>query len=81
MATTTNRIGELCVGADWACAHGDLEALQFVATELATNVVEPLQHDLIALADACLHDPDRAVERWVRFKERFDDRSRWKCLH
>lgn len=76
MATTTvpsfsHRIGELCVGGDWACAHGDLEALGFVARELASSAAEPLHHDLLVLADECYADPNHAVASWVQLKERF----------
>lgn len=58
-------IGALCVGADWACAHGDLAGLRHVARELAAHVPEPLRGKLLEIARACLVDPDRAAARWA----------------
>jgi hypothetical protein len=69
--TSTNHIiGELRVGGDWACAHGDLDALCHVARRLAEHAREPLHSELIALATACHRDPDHAVVIWTRLKER-----------
>lgn len=75
MATTTtasnaHRIGQLCVGGDWACAHGDIAALRFVARELAISARDPLHRDLLALAETCREDPDLAVEQWSQLKRR-----------
>lgn len=72
-ATLTRRkvhaIGKLCVGGDWACAHGDLSALRDVALKLAASVAEPLHCYLVQLAEACYYDPFRAVELWNRLKD------------
>jgi hypothetical protein len=65
----TLTIGALCVGGDWACAHGDLSALRHVAECLADYVDEPLHCELMELADACYCDPDRACASWSRVKE------------
>jgi len=67
---TTRAIGELCVGGDWACTNGDLEALGDVARRLAEHTCEPLHCELVALADACRSDPDRAAATWLTLKER-----------
>ena len=81
MATTSTappspyRVGHLCVGADWACAHGDLAALRYVAQRLADEASEPLHGELLALADACYADPDHAVEAWTRVKDQLFGRS------
>ena len=61
-------IGKLCIGGDWACAHGDLSALRYVAQCLAVHAREPLHCELLDLAETCSFDPDRAVERWVLLK-------------
>ncbi|MBZ0238440.1 MAG: hypothetical protein K8M05_39370 [Deltaproteobacteria bacterium] len=61
-------IGELCIGGDWACAHGDLGALRNVARALADRLDEPLHRALVDLADACAHDPDRATSAWWELK-------------
>lgn len=61
-------IGELCVGGDWACAHGDLEGLRDISRRIAIYAREPLHCELAALAEACLCDPDRATAGWVRIK-------------
>lgn len=73
MGTVTSRnhqIGELCTGGDWACAHGDVEALQFVVAQLAEYIREPLHCEVIALAEACASDPERATELWGKLKEK-----------
>lgn len=61
-------LGELCVGGDWACSHGDLEALGDVAGRLARYMDEPLRCELITLVEICRCDPDRAVAAWIRLK-------------
>ncbi|MBX3161763.1 MAG: hypothetical protein KF773_37725 [Deltaproteobacteria bacterium] len=61
-------IGELCVGGDWACAHGDFGGLRDVAEQLAERVPEPAHQMLVELADACLADPTRAGELWYELK-------------
>lgn len=63
-------IGKLCMGGDWACAHGDFGALRHIAQRLATAAREPLHCELIALADACLDGEDRAAELWHRLRAR-----------
>lgn len=75
MATTTTpssprRIGQLCVGGDWACSHGDLAGLRFVARELANATTEPLHDALLVLADECYADPNHAIRSWVRIRKR-----------
>lgn len=67
--TTARRIGELCVGGDWACANGDLETLGHIAHELAAYTHEPLHCKLAVLADMCRDDPEQAVAAWMRLKE------------
>jgi hypothetical protein len=72
VATTTStkahQIGELCVGGDWACAHGDLAGLRHVALQLATFANEPMHDTLLELADACTEDPERATALWADVK-------------
>lgn len=65
---TAHAIGELCVGGDWACAHGDLSGLRDVAQRLAVYAPEPLHCELVELASACISDPDRAGVLWNRLK-------------
>lgn len=64
------KIGQLCVGADWACVHGDLVALQHIAEQLAGYASEPLHCDLETLAELCDSDPARAIAEWSQLKER-----------
>jgi hypothetical protein len=61
-------IGKLCMGGDWACAHGDLEALGDIAARLAGYAGEPLHRELVALSSQCRNDPDGATAAWVRLK-------------
>jgi hypothetical protein len=64
----TRTIGKLCVGGDWACANGDLEALGDVAVQLADFTLEPLHHELVALSALCRSDPERVSAAWMRLK-------------
>ncbi len=66
--TTTRTIGQLCGGGDWACAHGDLEALGDVAERLANYTKDPLQDELETLSVLCHSDPKRAAGKWMRLK-------------
>jgi hypothetical protein len=68
-------IGELCVGGDWACAHGDLSALRHISLQLAAQVAEPLHCALTEIADVCYSAPDLAVELWNRLKDRIYRRA------
>ncbi len=63
-------IGKLCVGGDWACAHGDLDALRYVARCLADHTSGALHRELIALAVACYEAPDVAAASWVALRDR-----------
>jgi hypothetical protein len=67
---TRATIGKLCVGGDWACAHGDFGALRHVARQLAGLIAEPTQCELVALEEACLCDLSRAVMLWCEIKTR-----------
>lgn len=60
--------GRLCVTGDWACIHGDLVALEYVALQLAEAAPAALHDELAALAERC-HDPRRATAAWMRIKE------------
>jgi len=64
----SHEVGRLCIGGDWACAHGDLEALRHVAQCLAAFAHEPMHCELFELAEACTYAPDHAVDLWVRIK-------------
>jgi hypothetical protein len=66
---TVNAIGQLCFGGDWACAHGDASGLRHVVQQIAERSAEPLHCALIALADQCCDEPDRAVGDWPAVKE------------
>ena len=67
---TVRTIGQLIVGGDWACSHGDLDALGHVARQLAGHACGRLHEDLLALAAKCQHDPEGATAAWVALKER-----------
>lgn len=66
--SATRTLDELCVGGDWACAHGDVSGLRYIAQQLAACAHEPLHCALMELADACIGDPDRAVQLWSQIK-------------
>jgi hypothetical protein len=67
--TTSRMIGMLCLGGDWACAHGDLAALCNVAGCLAEYTRAPLHQELVALSALCRSDPDQAPATWMRLKD------------
>ncbi len=67
---TARDIGKLCVGGDWACAHGDFAGLRDVVQQLSAYTPEPTHCALVELADACIAEPARAAELWEALKER-----------
>jgi hypothetical protein len=67
---TALTIGKLCFGGDWACAHGDPSGLRYVAQRLAVSSQEPLHCELLALADVCYSDPDRAAVLWTQLRDK-----------
>lgn len=67
-SSNSHSVGELCVGGDWACAHGDIEALGFVARALADRGPPSLRAQLDELAVECRNDPARAAVDWPRIK-------------
>ncbi|HUJ59020.1 MAG TPA: hypothetical protein VLX92_11020 [Kofleriaceae bacterium] len=67
--TRAHAIGELAIGGDWACAHGDFGTLAYLARRLSTYVAEPLHCQLAALAELCRSDPGRAVEQWSHVRD------------
>jgi len=44
-------IGKLCVGGDWACSHGDFEALGDIAVQLADFAREPDVASCVRVSD------------------------------
>jgi hypothetical protein len=65
----TRRIGELCFGGDWACAHGDVSGLRDIASRLSDYAPEPLHCQLQELSDVCRYDPERATALWTALKD------------
>jgi hypothetical protein len=61
-------LGELCVGGDWACAHGDFAALRQVARRLVSCADASLQAKLTELEGSCRRDPARAAALWSQLK-------------
>ena len=60
----------LVFGGDWACAHGDIEALAYIATQLSDRVEPPLRLELRELAHLCNHDHILASRRWPALRDR-----------
>jgi hypothetical protein len=65
----THAISALCVGGEWAMAHGDFAGLRDVARRLEPYVPEVLD-ELHELETACRHDIDHAGEIWVHVERR-----------
>jgi hypothetical protein len=61
----TTTISALCLGGEWACAHGDFAGLRDVARRLEGLVAPPIREELRAVAEACRDDVDRASALWV----------------
>jgi len=62
-------IGQLCVGGDWAWAHGDFGGLRDIVQQLAAYAPEPVHCELVRLAELCLDDLDGAAVLWMRLKD------------
>src|SRR5678816_2045465 len=52
--------GRLCVAGDWACIHGDLVALSYLARRIAETAPPPLHDELAQLAERCEDADQRA---------------------
>ena len=61
-------IEELYFGGDWACAHGDVDALAHIVRALASRADERTRAKLAALEALCRSDPDRAASRWFELR-------------
>ncbi|MBS1118434.1 MAG: hypothetical protein H6Q90_662 [Deltaproteobacteria bacterium] len=70
MTPRESELGQLCRGGDWACVHGDLEALGRIAQDLADCASEPAHCELRALVEQCRRDPEGAADAWTRLKHR-----------
>lgn len=70
-------MGQLCIGGDWACAHGNFETLQFLARSIAELTPEPLRREVADLALRCATDPEHAVEAWVVLTDRVRSLRQW----
>lgn len=57
--------GALLFGGDWACAHGDVEGLGWVAKLLAERLTGPIQLELCVLERLCREDGVLATRRWA----------------
>lgn len=62
-------------GADWAIAHGDVEALAHVTRELSRKVPRQLRGRLAEITELCDDDPDRACAEWSAVREEIVERS------
>jgi hypothetical protein len=54
---------------DWACAHGDLETLRYLARQLAPYMRDQLHDELLELAEYCQEDPELASLEWARLRD------------
>jgi malonyl CoA-acyl carrier protein transacylase len=63
-------IGELCVGADWAVANGDLETLGNLVGRLSELIRDrvTLRAGLLEVERLCRSNSDRAIARWLHLK-------------
>ncbi len=74
-STRPHLIGELCLGGDWACAHGDFAALRDVVERLSELEHEPLHCELRTIAEACAANPDVAAKLWASIRDRLYEGS------
>jgi hypothetical protein len=68
-------ISALCLGGEWAMAHGDFAGLRDVARRLEQYVPEVLD-ELHELETACQKDIEHASEIWVHVERRITSASR-----
>ena len=61
-------IAQLYFGGDWACAHGDVDALAHIARELAARSDERTREKLAELEALCRSDPERASACWFALR-------------
>lgn len=70
---TGHAVGELVLGGDWACAHGDFGTLHFITVKLAQHAKPRLRRRLLDCATACYDNPDRAAAEWATLRTRCFD--------
>jgi hypothetical protein len=63
-------IGRLCLGGDWACANGDLDALGDIAERLVRCSPEAMRGELTGLSACCRGELHQATVAWVKLKSR-----------
>ena len=56
------------MGADWAIAHGDLEALADVTRQLSWQAAGSTRRALVQISELCRGDPDLACANWYRLR-------------
>jgi len=64
MTRSRTTSSQLLFGGDWACAHGDPEALGHVAKQLAERIGGSLRGKLLELSRLCGSDCELAAQRW-----------------
>lgn len=62
---SSHSISTLCMGGEWACAHGDVAGLRDVVHRLEAFVPASVRAELRAVAEACRHDAEHASALWV----------------
>lgn len=67
-SSSPRSIGVLVTGADWAIAHGDLEALADVTRHLSGQAAGSTRRALVEISELCRSDPDRACAQWCRLR-------------
>ena len=74
MTRTPATSSQLLFGGDWACAHGDPEALADVAKQLAERIGDPLRGKLLELSRLCGSDCELAARHWPPLRIEIADR-------
>lgn len=60
----------MLVGADWACAHGEVGGIVDVARRLAKRSTGETQAEALAVAELCRTDPELALRLWRALRDR-----------
>jgi hypothetical protein len=63
-------MSQMIAKCDWACVHGDLDALAHHAALLSLCVAEPLGRELREVARRCAEDAVFAPVRWYEVRDR-----------
>jgi hypothetical protein len=67
-------VGELLAAADWACAHGDVETVGYIARQLAEQFSGHLHDELLSISRSYPLGDAKAAKSWTDLRVRLHEK-------